>query len=296
MTHPMTILACLAILGMPMHEALAAHVLDNGRVNVVFGDTSNGLSGDDNDRVDSIAWMTSGGTSTGNLASNGGPLQCGDPLEFFGQAYGEASNSQPFLVIAGDTSNWSGKPGNMLAGKTKVNVTKICTNAPVGGTSTSYMLTKSASRINQLSVTRTFSFKTVNTAGNLRAYVPRLPEGAYGAVLWPNAAGVIQSGNAGGCSGGCEVTDWNGKWFADINAAGQGLIVIRNPAKGLPAVMVFDNDSFSNSNNSAVALVQPAGGWLGKIVEKQNLCFFDAVSWPASRQAAGKLPVGCTAP
>ena len=274
--------------------AQAQHVLDNGRLHIVFADPGTGLSTADSDRVDSIAWIQSNGVSTGNLAANGGPGHCNDPQEFFGEAYGEGGAGRPYLVIAGDTAKWTGKTA--LKGVTKVLTSKVCDNTFDGVTASAYTLTKSAARVNQLTVTRTFTFKAANTSGNLRAYVPRLPLGSYASVFWPNAAGIIQTGNAGGCSGGCEIDDWNGTWFAEQNAAGQGLVVIRNPAKALPAVLLFDNDSFSNSNNSAVALKLPSGGWLGKFSETENLCFFDSITWPASVQAKGKLPKGCTAP
>ena len=274
----------------------AGHVLDNGRVHVVFADPATGFSTADNDRVDNIAWITSTGASTGNLASNGGPLHCNDPLEFFGQSYGDGGDSHPFLVVSSVTSRWKSPAGSTLTGKTKVNTGVVCDFAPDGGTSTTYTLEKSAGRINQMTVQRSFSFKTVSNTSDLRAYVPRLPIGAYGAVSWPNAAGVVQTGNAGSCSGGCIVTDWNGTWFAEQTSAGQGLVVIRNPKSGPPALLVFDNDSFSNSNNSAVALRLPTGGWLGTYRETENLCFFDATTWPASRQAKGLLPTGCTTP
>ncbi len=272
-----------------------AHELDNGRLDVVFADPNTGLSTDDSDRVDEISWIASDGTSTGNLAANGGPLHCNDPQEFFGESYGESGDAHPYLVIAGDTATWTQKAGTLSA-KTKVETSKVCDAALDGGTSSTYSLSTKSNRINQLTVMRQFTFSTVNFSGNIRAYVPRLPLADFATVYWPNAAGAIQTGNAGNCPFVCEVSDWNGIWFAEENSAGIGLVVIRNPAKGLPAVLAFDNDSYSSSNNSSVSLVQPTAGWSGKVAEKQNLCFYDATTWPASRRAAGKLPTGCSMP
>ena len=295
MKHRLTWLAAAVPLAAALpHAAQAQHVLDNGRLHVVFADTSAGLTGTDGDRVDEIAWIASNGTSTGNLAANGGPLHCNDPQEFFGQAYGESGDAHPYLVVGGSTAHWKGR--SALAGKTKVAVKKVCDYVPDGATKTSYALSTAAARISQLTVQRVFDFKVANSSGNIRAYVPRLPIGTFSKVLWPNAAGVLQTGDVGGCSSNCEVDDWNGTWFADQNAAGTGLVVIRDPAHALPAVLVLDNDSFSNSNDSAVALQQPSQGWTGHVAESENLCFYDATTWPAASQAAGELPKGCTKP
>ena len=226
----------------------------------------------DNNRVDSIAWITGAGASTGNLASNGGPLHCNNPLEFFGQSYGDGGNSHPFLVVSSVTSRWKSPAGNTLTGKTKVNTGVVCDFRPRRAEPAPPTRSKNRTAVeNQMTVQRSFSFKTVSNTSDLRAYVPRLPIGAYGAVSWPNAASVVQTGNAGSCSGGCIVTDWNGTWFAEQTSAGQGLVVIRNPKSGPPALLVFDNNSFSNSNNSAVALRLPAGGWLGTYRETENI-------------------------
>jgi hypothetical protein len=184
----------------------------------------------------------------------------------------------------------------MLTGKTKVKTAVVCDNTLDGGTATSYTLAKSAAHINQMTVLRTFTFPKVSNTSDLRVYVPRLPLAQYAAVQWPGTTGAIQTEDANNCEDTCVETNWNGTWFAEATSAGQGLMVIRNPAKGMPAVLAVDNDTFSSSNNSAVALVPPSGGWSGKYVEKENLCFFDATTWPAARQKAGKLPVGCSVP
>ena len=274
----------------------AGHVLDNGRVHVDFADPASGYSTINNDRVDTVTWTNPHGAVTGNMASNGGPTNCGDPLEFFGQAYGDEGDAHPFLVFSGNTSPWQGVAGNALAGRTRVEVSAVCTYTADGITATSYTLSSKPALVNQLTVLRTFTFTKVSSTTDLRVYVPRLPLSSYAAVQWPNAAGAIQTGDAGSCGSNCIVTDWNGTWFAEQTSAGQGLMIIRNPAKGAPALLVFDNDSDSASNNSAVALKLPSGGWLGKYAEKENLCFYDATTWPAARQAAGKLPVGCSVP
>ncbi len=183
-------------------------------------------------------------------------------LEFFGQAYGDEGDAHPFLVFSGNTTPWHGVFGNAQAGKRSVNVSAVCTFTADGGTATTYTLSTKAAAINQMTVQRTFAFSKVSDTSDLRVYAPRLPLSQYAAVLWPNAAGAIQTGDAGNCGSNCIVTDWNGTWFAEQTSAGQGLMIIRNPSKGKPALLVFDNDSDLASNNSAVALKLPNGGWL----------------------------------
>jgi hypothetical protein len=38
----------------------------------------------------------------------------------------------------------------------------------------------------------------------------------------------------------------------------------------------------------------PLNGWRGKVTETEYLCFYDAQSWTAADQGAGKPPAGCT--
>ena len=124
--------------------------------------------------------------------------------------------------------------------------------------------------------------------------MPRVPLAAYPNVVVSNAAGTaLNTFHAGNCGGDCEITDWNGRWFADDDGAGNGLMVIRSTSSIAPALLTINNDSFSASNLSSVVLLQPAGGWKAQVVETEYLCFYDAVSWPASARAAGTLPKGC---
>jgi hypothetical protein len=116
----------------------------------------------------------------------------------------------------------------------------------------------------------------------------------YPTVLVPNAAGTaINSFNSGGCGGDCEIVDWNQRWFADDDGAGNGLMVIRSLSSTAPALLAINNDSFSASNLTSIVLLQPAGGWKAKTSETEYLCFYDKKSWPASARNAGKMPKGC---
>jgi hypothetical protein len=134
----------------------------------------------------------------------------------------------------------------------------------------------------------------VFTAHGLRVYVPRLPASTHATVLAPNAAGTaINTFNSSGCGADCELTDWNGRWFADDDGAGSGVMVIRAAASTAPALLSINNDAFSASNLTSIVLIQPAGGWKAKVTETEYLCFYDPLSWTAAMRAAGKMPKGC---
>ena len=63
------------------------------------------------------------------------------------------------------------------------------------------------------------------------------------------------------CPADCEQTDWNGRWFADDDGSGSGMVVIRSSLSTAPALLTINNDSFSASNLSSVVLIQPVTGW-----------------------------------
>jgi hypothetical protein len=91
---------------------------------------------------------------------------------------------------------------------------------------------------------------------------------------------------------------WGGGWFADNSSAtNSGLIVLR-AANQPGAELEIDEDLLSGSNNTAIDLPQPAGGWKTSIKEVEYLCFYDSTSWPLSHRQPGKgvtLPAGCGA-
>jgi hypothetical protein len=272
------------------------HTLQNARLTIVLGSSAGGFTTADADRVDSISWIDSDGTPVTNYVAAGGPLHCGDPQEFFGEAYGDSSDSGvpvPLAVIAGVTSVWSGTTA--LKGTAAIGSLASCDATLDAKTTTHYTLFTSSGLISSLKVTRTFKFSKHPADGNMRVYVPRLPLGTYSIVLAPNAAGAVQSYNAGNCPENCTVTDWNGRWMADDDGNGNGMVIFRDPATNPPAQLTIDWDGYSSSNNSAITLVEPAGGW-GRVTvtETEYLCFYDAKSWSAKRRNAGNPPAGCT--
>jgi hypothetical protein len=278
--------ATITLASAPFPALCQGHSLSNAALAIGFA-TSSTYTSTDADRVDSITWQGSHG-AVSNFVANGGPQHCNDPQEYFGQAYGDGGSARPYAVVGGTVSKWTGT--GSLAGATQVTSLTSCDVTLDAFTHTSYRLSTKTGLVKTLKITRTFNFKTPLNSDGLRAYVPRLPLSLYPVVLAPDANGVVQTYNAGGCG----LTNWNGTWFADDDGNGNGIVMLRSPTKNRPALVVIDNDSFSGSNNTSVALQPPQGGWTGTYTEVEYMCFYDATTWPAAQRNLGKLPKGCT--
>lgn len=288
--------AALLALSLLLPAPALAHMLTNGRVVVGLAIGEGGLNGTTMDRVDSLTWIDSDGATTGSYVSNSGAGPCNDPQEFFGQSYGDVDGTTLLMVVAGTSAKW--KQGDtFLQGTSKTKGTDECA-ALSGKTTTVYSLTAAKALVNTLKIVRTFRFSAAakDQNYNLRAYAPRLPNSKYKTILYPDAAGAIQTLNLFNCpvAGSCTISDWNGKWFADDDGAGGGMMVIRDKSSTAPARLAGDYDSFSASNVTSILLTRPETGWKGKLVETEYLCFYDAKSWPAAKREAGALPKGCT--
>jgi hypothetical protein len=267
----------------------SANELSNGRITVDFDTTNSGTA----DRVDSITWINSNGASTGNLAMQGGPVNCGDAQEFFGESYGDTDGGPLNMVVDGATAKW--KSGNDTTGTSKTTGKDACFTLS-GKTTTAYSLSAVSKAENRMEIKRTFAFKNAQS-GNLRAYAARLSLTTYKEVIYPDSTGTLQTIAIGNCpfatAQGCEISNWNGKWFADDDGNGNGMVMIRGQTSTAPAEIAVDYDSDSASNVTSILLMQPVDGWSGKLVETEYMCFYDAASWPARNRAEGKPPKGC---
>ncbi len=275
-----------------------SHTITNGRVTMSLADPTTGFPTKDNDRVDSISWVNSAGSSTGNLASNAvhGPFGCGDPVEFFGQADGyPVQQDAPIMVTAGEASRYHSP--NPLDVRTHTKKDTCRGQGPLGAlTTTSYTLSANADKISSVKIVRDFLFgptTPVFSQSGLRPYMPRLSLATYHYVKLLDSEDKIAKYNVDSCGDNCTVTDWNGKWLADDDGKRNGVVIIRSVMSTNPAFIVLDNDDYSSSNVSSVVLAQPAGGWKAPVEEIEYLCFYDATSWPVHKQKHGKLPVGC---
>jgi hypothetical protein len=210
---------------------------------------------------------------------------CPDDLEYFGNSWAaqDAQGSSTFrsLVGWGTTGEWENR------GSKKIKIQSSSADCPGSvdiPVKTDYQFFDRGPRVNTIRVQRSFSFGSTPFLFNFRPYIPRVfPSDAFTEVLHPDASGAsLLTENIGPCHFGCEVTDWNGEWFAIHDpSSGQGLIVNRKSSR-FAAVLWIDQDGASFANTTSALLIQPTGGFTGKVVEKESLCFYDSSIWTPS--------------
>jgi hypothetical protein len=288
---------------LPASAGATGIVLTGGALTLDFADPAIGGNSTTLDRMDSLTWSGGSGAIAGeNLVSNAGPSSCnGDPIEFFGQSYGEPEGTYPLIVNAGDTATVSNQTKTSMTSTTTGVVTCSCGNSTSGNipaTTTYNVFPAGDPNVNEIRISRTIEFSATTPiysgTHGVRGYVARLPIGTYGTVLYPNAAGTaINTASAAACPGDCEESDWNGQWFADDNGSGTGMVVFRDSSSTSPVLLAVNYDQASNSNLTSIVLLQPGAGWKAPVTETEWLCFYDPTTWTAAQRLAGTLPTGC---
>ncbi len=216
---------------------------------------------------------------------------CPDDLEFFGNSWVSQDEGTPAFVFRsivgwGTTGEWK------ESGNTKVKIRSSSEGCPASAAipvKTDYHFFDRGRKVNTIEVRREFSFGKIPFAFDFRPYIPRLyPRDAFTEVVHPDATGTsLVTETAALCEFGCEVTDWDGGWFAIHDpSSGRGLIVKRKPSRFSVALWV-DVDGASFANTSSVLLLQPSGGFTGKVVERESLCFYDSNIWVPSTVLPG---------
>jgi len=274
------------------------HTVTTSKFAIQFGNSTTHKPNNP-ERIDSLTWKNSKGVRSANLVASGGTYCNGDVLEFWGQSYGSVVGQQPFLVVGGSAGSWTSPAANQVLIKTNTSTT-CGTHIPV---TTTYTFFDPGTQVNEIKVVRKIPFGTHHYANpsqeGLRAYVPRLPAGTYNQVLYPDSTGkLVVSGLCDNCAP-LGSSAWAGGWFADNSSASNSGVIVLRAATGQPgAELELDADSLSGSNNTAIDLPQPAGGWTKSITETEFLCFYDTTTWPLSKRQPGKavtLPAGCGA-
>ena len=271
-----------------------------------------------------------GASVTETTDLNLGP--CDGLLEYFGNAWAppDPQLGGTVLVGEGSTGTWAAGPGpkkvtihssatgcENSAGVPVVTGYQFWENAPFKSTAGPWQ---------RIRVRREFTL--TNFAPNVcgastscfRPYIPRLVMSplasvatGFGQVLYPTVGGTLASVVLGFVTGNCPLgcTDvlapgasplpgdpWDPDrgWFA-INdpSTDEGLVVKR--LSSTPADLWLDFDctpgcTSSSTNATSILLLIPTG-FTGTVVEEEDLCFYDAVSWPAARRLALQLPQGC---
>jgi len=292
--HP-PVLSAGAITG-PIKINTKTHSVMTTKFDIQFGNATTNKPSDP-ERIDLLTWKNHKGIKSPNLAVRGGSYCNGDALESWGQSYGSTEGQQPYLIVGGSTGTWkSPAPGQVVI---KTNTPKTCgTHIPM---TTTYTFYGAGAKVNEIKVSRTVPFGTHHYANpsqeGLRMYVPRLSLATYSQVIYPDKnEKVATSALCDNCTP-LGPSAWGGRWFADNNPSdNSGLLVLRSKTDQRKSELEIDEDGLSASNNTAIDLPQPAGGWKSTITEVEYLCFYDSATWPLSKRRAGHtvtLPAGC---
>lgn len=223
--------------------------------------------------------------------TNFAPVNCpghGD-LEYFGDSWGTGEGLDFVALVGwGTTGTWSSPTMNKVGVKSSASGCFGTSGIPV---QTTYRFWDQGAPANRIMVQRKIAFGATPFTHDFRPYIPRLyPRDSYSEVLHPNAAGTsLATETSADCEHGCDITDWDGSWFALHDpATGQGTIV-RHAASPYPVALWVDQDAASSTTSSSVLLLQPDGGFTGNVVETEFLCFYDSGIWTPSLV----LPPGC---
>lgn len=271
-----------------------------------FGGTGDTLGGApitvaDTERLDVLKWSGSAGGSLGSnlvaqsLGNRASGLCGGDINENWGMSYGYNDGNPPAPVAAG--ANGTFTPLGTRTVQMDTDRATACSSYASLPVRTRYTFWDGGANADMIRIERTWGFTALSPnfgTPALRAYVPRLPLGTYNQVIVPRANGTLAVGGPSPTASDPTGGAWRGDWLAQgTGGTPSGLLLLRDPANVEPAVPASDYDSFSNANNSGIALVKPGAGWLAPIKEVEYLCLFDGTSWPA--YTASGLPAGCAA-
>ena len=207
---------------------------------------------------------------------------CGGDSEFFGNSWGGSDDADYVSPVGwGTTGTWSAAGSGRVAIESSASGCYGTSGIPVA---TSYQFFPQGVTQNQFLVQRKFSFGSTPFDRTFRPYMPRLyPVSKFATIVYPDAAGTsLVTDDYDGCHFGCIVTDWNGSWFAEVDSSSGLGMIVRHAPSSYRAVLWIDVDGYSATTAAAVALVPPAGGFTGTVVENESLCFFDSRSWTPS--------------
>ncbi len=226
-----------------------------------------------------------------NLTGIAANPYCAGDLEFFGNSWAsenEGGGNSFFgsLVGWGTTGSWA------VPGDGPISIDSMSAGCPGSAgipVHTEYEFFNDEVHADLIKIDRTFEFGSTAYAHNIRPFIPRLyPYSSFTQVLHPDATG-IDLVNEGTCDFGCVAESWSGDWFA-IHDPGTGLgMIVRHVPAEYSSALWLDNDAASNTNASAILLLQPAGGFTGTVTETEYLCFYDSTTWTPSLT----LPLGC---
>jgi hypothetical protein len=299
---PTLLFACLGQAGPVARDVPAPQgiVLTGGNVHLDFADAQFGFETANLDRLDEVVWSGgSGALATTNFVNESGTFPgASDPEDFFGESLGVSLSSRgddPFVINNGYASVASHQTTTTLTTTTTgEDFQGNATNVPIASTDYTVYAAGDPNQ-NEFRISRTINFTSatpIYSSPGVRFYIPYV-SGTYFIVLYPTVAGAINSLDSSDCNLVCEVTDWNGQWFADDDDSGSGMLVVRDPASLAAAQLVVAYQEESAENLTSIAVLQPTGGFRAPVTETEWVCFYDRSTWTFADQQAGNLPQGC---
>ena len=275
-------------------NAFGQRVLESTQFHIEWSDTDPS----DPERIDVLQWK-GGPNLTLSFPGSSGCNRL--DVEYFGNAWAPPDPGQGGIVLvgAGTQGSWTAAEDGL---STVIKSTSRGCQKPfkvhVRTKYTLYNVADSGYAEDHIRVERTFGFGTEAFPHDVRPYIPRLyPFDQFTQVLHPDAThNVLVTEDASQCAGGCQLSDWDGTWFAIHDPNDFRGVIVHRRASPFAVNLWVDFDGGSWSNASSVLALQPAGGFTGLVTEVEKLCFYDASNWSQKKQTLLNLPLGCRLP
>jgi len=283
------LIAIASFLAVQTSNAFGQHVLDSSNFHITWSKADHSNP----ERIDVLRWK--GGPNLTRSAPGGHSCSGGD-VEYFGNSWAGPNPDSGVLVGSGTQGRWTAGADGLST--VISSISRGCKYSLKVHVRTKYQLYNSGDDQDHVWMQRRFAFGTKAFAHDFRLYIPRLyPEDQFWQVLHPDASHtVLETENADNCGGGCQVTDWDGTWFAIHDPDNFRGMIVNRRASSFAVNLWVDNDMASDTDASSVLALQPAGGFTGSVIEVEKLCFYDSTNWSEQQQQQLQLPLGCDQP
>jgi hypothetical protein len=280
-------------------RAFGQHVLDSTNFHIEWsdGDPANP------EEIDVLQWKGQNWTNSWN------PGGCGGNSDFYsGNAWAPPDPAAGGIVLVGAGSQGTWTEGVDGLSAVIKSISRGCSSSGQVHVRTKYKLYNAGSARDTIRpqcmqdhiwLKRSFAFGAKAFTYDFRPYMPRLyPRSQFRQVLHPDVThSVLVTEDANLCEYGCQVSDWDGTWFAIHDPDNfRGVIVHREASTFAVNLWVDLDGGGSQTNASSVLALQPDGGFTGSVTEVEKLCFYDTTNWSQKKQERLELPLGCRVP
>jgi len=285
-------------LAVTLNNAFGQHVLNSTSFHIEWSD----VDPSDPERIDVLQWKGGPNLTLSYPAAPG----CNHlDVEYFGNAWAPPDPGQGGIVLTGAGTRGAWKAGEDGLSAIIKSISRACTDSIDIQVRTWYRLNNAGDAGNQIApewntennirVQRWFDFGTNAFPHDFRPYIPRLyPFNQFTQVLHPNAGhSVLVTEDGYQCGAGCQISDWDGTWFAIHDPSNFSGVIVHRKASPFAVNLWVDFDAGSLTNASSVLALQPDGGFTGLVTEVEKLCFYDASDWSQKKAEDLKLPDGC---